>query len=125
MKTVACGLIYLALGTLLGAFGAHAIAGSITEQAMTTYHTAHQYQVTSAFAMIALGLCQSLWPSVRLTGALWTLFIGSLIFSGSLYSLALTGVRIWGAVTPIGGVLTIGSLCWAAWKLMAHKATTT
>lgn len=101
----------------LGAFGAHALEGRINVSLLTTYQTAVQYQMFHVTALLAVA-----WMAQRgRTAALqWSgrLFIaGIVLFSGSLYLLALTGIRVLGAITPIGGVALL-----AAWLLLARAA---
>jgi uncharacterized membrane protein YgdD (TMEM256/DUF423 family) len=72
-----------------------------------------------AFALLAVGWAQTRWPGTILTASGWLFVAGTLIFSGSLYALSLSGVRWLGAIAPIGGIaLLAGWLClaWAAWK---------
>jgi uncharacterized membrane protein YgdD (TMEM256/DUF423 family) len=86
-----------------GAFGAHALEDVLTPDRLETWNTAARYQLVHAVALLAaLGAAPGRLAQVA---ALWT--IGTLIFSGSLYLLCLTGVAILGAVTPVGGVLLI------------------
>lgn len=123
MKLVAGSLAYLALAVVLGAFVAHSLKGRLDEAATAVFHTGQTYQVTSALALAILGFCQAHWPSVKLKWPALLLVLGSLVFSGSLYALAMSGVRAWGAVTPIGGVLVITSLLWSS--LALYRSATT
>jgi uncharacterized membrane protein YgdD (TMEM256/DUF423 family) len=103
-----------------GAFGAH---GAADAQAKAWLQTGAQYQMIHALAVFA---CFVLW---RLGGAsaqiaAWLFLIGSLIFSGTLYLMALGAPRILGAITPVGGVMLIlgwGALAWAA--LVGERST--
>jgi uncharacterized membrane protein YgdD (TMEM256/DUF423 family) len=100
---------------LLGAFGAHALEGRIEVDLLGTYQTAVQYQMFHTVALFAVA-----WMAQRgtTTALKWSgrLFIaGIVLFSGSLYLLALTGVRVLGAITPVGGVAFL-----AAWLLLAR-----
>jgi uncharacterized membrane protein YgdD (TMEM256/DUF423 family) len=114
VRTVAWGFVSLALATLIGAFGAHAVKDKIPPASLAVFHTGQQYHVVVSFAVIGVGLL-SLWqPELRLKGPVVALTLGCLLFSGSLYALALSGVRILGAVTPIGGVAIVGSYLWIA-----------
>jgi uncharacterized membrane protein YgdD (TMEM256/DUF423 family) len=114
VKTIGWGFASLALATVIGAFGTHALRGVLSDSALAVFQTGQQYHVTASFALIALGLVQSRRSGPSLTLPVRLLGAGSVVFSGSLYALALTGVRAWGAVTPAGGVLIITSLTWAA-----------
>lgn len=101
-----------ATGCALGAFGAHALRGRLDAGMLEIYRTGVLYQLVHALALLgvaALGR-RLRWP--RLTAALFA--VGIVIFSGSLYTLAISGVRAWGAVTPAGGLCFI-----AGWLSMA------
>lgn len=103
---LACVLGALAVG--IGAFGAHGLRGKISPDLLEIYETGVKYHFYHALALLALGLAMpALWQSkwAPLAGGAWA--IGILIFSGSLYLLAITGVRWLGAITPIGGVAFI------------------
>lgn len=105
--------VYGLLGVLLGAFGAHALSGRLSQDMQAVWHTAVEYQFYHALALLGLGvLLRTGATGVWLHAAGLCLCAGVLIFSGSLYILALSGVRWWGAVTPIGGLLLI--VGWAA-----------
>ena len=117
--------ILLLLGSLsgffsvaAGAFGAHALKQKLTPDMLSVFEVGARYQIYHALAM-----CISAWATTIAPGILallsgW-LFSGSLIFSGSLYLLALTGVRVFGAITPIGGVLLL--LGWFCLAFAAFK----
>ena len=100
-----CGLLAVAFG----AFGAHALKEHLPPERLETYHLAARYQLWHALALVAVGVLADRHPRRALTVSGSDLLIGVIIFSGSLYALSLSGVRTWGAVTPIGGVsLMIG-----------------
>ncbi|MBS0583419.1 MAG: DUF423 domain-containing protein [Proteobacteria bacterium] len=100
------GAVCGALGVALGAFGAHALRGTLDEAALRTWHTAVEYQLWHALALliVALALPPSRW---RRLGA-FAFAAGIVLFSGSLYALALGAPRIVGAITPVGGIALIG-----------------
>jgi uncharacterized membrane protein YgdD (TMEM256/DUF423 family) len=119
--------LFLALGAaamlaavLLGAFGAHALKDRIAPDLLATYHTAVEYHVYHALGLLAVGLAALHLPeSAWLRAAGWAMAAGVVLFSGSLYALALTGIRTLGAVTPFGGVAFLGgwaALAWAVWR---------
>lgn len=95
-----------------GAFGAHALKHRLTPDLLVIFETAVRYQMYHALALLALGVMGGRTSSPWLDAAGWCFVIGTAVFSGSLYVLALTGVKAWGAVTPVGGLLLI--LGWAA-----------
>jgi uncharacterized membrane protein YgdD (TMEM256/DUF423 family) len=112
--------LYGALGVALGAFGAHGLRDQLTGAASGTWQTAVQYHLFHAVALLATGLWLRLAegaPALPLSVAGWSFVIGVLLFSGSLYALALGGPRVLGPVTPLGGLAFIVgwlSLMWAA-----------
>jgi uncharacterized membrane protein YgdD (TMEM256/DUF423 family) len=97
MMRLGAGFMFLAVG--LGAFGAHALKSRLEPDMLAIFETGVRYQVYHALALLLLASLRG--PSK----AGWCFTAGIALFSGSLYILALTGVRKWGAVTPIGGVL--------------------
>ena len=109
------------LAVAFGAFGAHALRGRLDQQHLDIYGTAVQYHFYHSLALLAVGLIALVQPEndlLRSSGWLFTL--GILLFSGSLYMLATSGVRWLGAVTPLGGLAFIAGwacLAAAAWKL--------
>ena len=110
------------LAVAAGAFAAHGLQGQIDERALQAFQTGAEYQVLHALALVAVGLLRRHGgPSPWLDAAGWCLFTGILLFSGSLYLLAISGVRWLGAITPLGGLAFIaGWACLAAtgWKLL-------
>jgi len=94
------------LGVALGAFGAHALKGSLDAEDLAIYQTGVQYQFGHALAILLAAILLQLNPDrpmFRLAGKLFG--AGTVVFSGSLYVLALSGVKWLGAITPLGGVL--------------------
>ncbi len=104
------GAIIGGLGVIAGAFGAHGLREFMNEKSLEVYETAAKYQMYHALALVAVGLTAlHVRPTVWLNLSGWSFLIGTLIFSGTLYGLALSGIRWLGAITPIGGVgLIIG-----------------
>ena len=116
------GRLWLALAALnglvavsAGAFGAHGVSDP---EVKAWLHTGAEYQLVHAAAGLA---CVALLRTMALQAGIagWLFGAGGLIFGGSLYLLALTGVRVWGAVTPIGGLLMI-----AGWAVLIWGALT-
>ena len=101
------------LTVAFGAFGAHALRQHLDTHALEVFHTGVQYQGLHALALFGTGLfALQAGPSRWLQAAGWSFVGGSLLFSGSLYALAITGSRAFAFVTPVGGTLfLIGWLC--------------
>jgi uncharacterized membrane protein YgdD (TMEM256/DUF423 family) len=98
------GAIFAGLSIALGAFGAHAFKEVLELSNRTeTYEIAARYQMYGALALIAVGILTDKIPHKFLTWAGYCFIVGTIIFSGSLYLICITGVKMWGAVAPIGG----------------------
>lgn len=114
------GSINMLLSVALGAFGAHGLRDRLTTDMLAVYQTAVQYHMIHAIGLLIVGVLVNYFsPSAWIHWAGWSLFIGIVIFSGSLYILSTTGIRWLGAITPIGGMAFIIGwlcLCIAAWK---------
>lgn len=114
-KYIQIGAFTAMLSVALGAFGAHLLEDRLTVDALETYHTAVQYQMFHSVGILIIALLLDRLPSQKL--AIWAaklLLTGIVIFSGSLYVLSLSGIKMLGAITPIGGVLFIaGWICLA------------
>ncbi len=109
------GCLLLFAGVGLGAFGAHALQDRLTEEGKRLYQTAVLYHLVHALGLLAVGWLATLKPTeplVRTAG--WSLVLGIALFSGSLYLLAITGVKKLGIITPFGGLAFLaGWLCLA------------
>jgi len=101
---VVLGALLAALGVALGAYGAHTLRTRLAPEALAVYQTAVQYHMWHALGLVAVGLlCYVLPTNGWLKTSGWLLALGIVLFSGSLYLLAVTGARWLGAVTPFGG----------------------
>ncbi|MFQ6047441.1 MAG: DUF423 domain-containing protein, partial [Gemmatimonadales bacterium] len=100
------------VAVLAGAFGAHALRGRISAELLATFETGVRYQMYHALALLSVALAYSRWSVAQFVWAGWLFIAGTVLFSGSLYLLSLTGTRWWGAVTPLGGLCFLGG--WAA-----------
>ncbi len=118
---LAIAAIFGGLSVAAGAFGAHALKERLSERSLEIFETAAQYQMYHALALllVALLLTQEDFPQPVLVASGWTFIIGILIFSGSLYALSLTGIKVLGAITPLGGAAFI-----AGWGALAIAAFT-
>lgn len=110
-KWTAVAAVLLALGVALGAFGAHGLRGRIDEYSMSIYERAVMYHLIHALGLLFVSMMP---PRPAVNWVAWLLVAGIVLFSGSLYVLAITGVRMLGAITPFGGVSFI-----AAWVVLA------
>ena len=100
----ACG----GLAVVLGAFGAHGLKRKIEDRLLDTFHTAVEYQLFHALALLLTAILLQQWgKSVPLEITAWAFMAGILLFSGSLYGLVLTDMKWLGPVTPIGGLCFI------------------
>jgi uncharacterized membrane protein YgdD (TMEM256/DUF423 family) len=103
------------LAVLAGAFGAHALRAVLPENLLNAYQTGVQYQIYHGLGLILLGILTRWSPDSRLLRwSGYSMLIGIVLFSGSLYGLALSGSRVLGVITPFGGILLMVS-----WLLLA------
>ena len=108
------GALSALVSVAAGAFGAHALRARLTPEYLAVFETAARYQMYHALGLLAVGWAVSRWPGAWPVWAGWLFVAGTVLFSGSLYILALSGIRWWGAVTPLGGVAFLaGWLCLA------------
>ncbi len=114
---ITAGAINMFIAVAAGAFGAHALKQSLSPEMLNIWHTAANYQMMHALGLIAIALLMPRFNQVLLKRAGLIMLIGILIFSGSLYALALSGIHILGAITPIGGVAFL-----LAWVMLASAA---
>jgi uncharacterized membrane protein YgdD (TMEM256/DUF423 family) len=111
---VAAGAINAALAVAAGAFAAHALRERLDPRALEVFETGARYHMFHALAMIACGLVAARVPG-------WIFQAGIVLFCGSLYALALSGVKLLGAVTPIGGVLFLVAWIWLAVAMLRAR----
>jgi uncharacterized membrane protein YgdD (TMEM256/DUF423 family) len=116
MKTFfVLGCINAFLSVTLGAFGAHMLKAKIAPEMLIAWEKGVDYQMYHALALLVVALCIKQWPEVRrVRTAGFLLFVGIILFSGSLYALVLTQVKMLGVITPIGGI----TFLWG-WILLA------
>lgn len=108
-----------ALGMAAGAFGAHILRVRVAPEMLAAFETGVLYQLVHALALIGVAWATTRWPGRATVIAGWLFLAGTLLFSGSLYALALSGAFFFGAVTPLGGLALIAGwlvLAWAAWQ---------
>ena len=106
-------------GVALGAFAAHGLKSRLGPDLLATFEIGVRYQMFHALALLAVGWAQTRWPGAALTASGWLFVAGTLLFSGSLYALSLSGEKWLGAVAPVGGLALLGGwlcLAWGAWR---------
>jgi uncharacterized membrane protein YgdD (TMEM256/DUF423 family) len=116
-RWIAIGSLSAALSVILGAFGAHALKDTLAPDQLAVWNTAVHYHALHALALIAFGVIAELRHMRALPA--WCFLAGTVLFSGSLYALALGAPRWSGAITPFGGVAFITgwlALAWCAWR---------
>ncbi len=119
-QLVVSGAILALLGVGLGAFGAHALKARLAADMLAVYQTGVQYHLWHALGVVLIGILVQLLPGAKwLPVAGWMMVAGIVIFSGSLYALSVTGMRMLGAVTPLGGVAFL-----LAWGMVAYAVLT-
>jgi uncharacterized membrane protein YgdD (TMEM256/DUF423 family) len=114
------GCVVGLLGVAAGAFGAHALRARLSADLLAVFETGARYQMYHALALLAVALAAARRPGGGWALPGWLFAAGVLVFSGSLYLLALTGARWLGAVTPLGGLCLLGG--WAALALAGWRA---
>ena len=113
------GALAAFLAVAAGAFGAHALRSRLSSEMLAIFETGARYQMYHALALLLVDALMPRMGGWLVVSAGWLFTAGIVIFSGSLYVLALTGVRGLGAVTPVGGAAFLaawGCLAWAAWR---------
>ena len=104
--------VVMFLGVSIGAFGAHGLKNVLTDPMKRVYETGVHYQLIHGLALFVVAWLASRTDHATVTAAGWFFVAGILLFSGSLYALSITGVRILGAITPLGGLAFLaGWLC--------------
>lgn len=116
---IATGAINGALAVAAGAFGAHGLKAKLAPELLATWQTGAEYHMYHALALVLAGVLMSALPAPNstLNAAGIALLVGIVLFSGSLYALSLSGVKMLGAITPFGGLAFI-----AGWLLLAVAA---
>jgi Uncharacterized small membrane protein len=114
---IALGAISGFLAVAAGAFGAHGLKARLSPDLLAIFETGAHYQMYHALALLLIGVIAKSKESALVDAAGWCMIAGTVLFSGSLYVLALTGVRWLGAITPLGGLAFL-----AGWLLLAIAA---
>ena len=123
--TIGLKMIFLSLGAIFalisvgaGAFGAHALKTTLPADRLDIFDTAAKYQMYHALALCVVGWAEQHFARGSFGVSGWMFVAGIVLFSGSLYILSLSGVRWWGAVTPLGGVAFLIGWATLAWQFL-------
>ena len=111
------GSVAALIGVGFGAFGAHGLRGRLSPDMLAVFETGVRYQMYHAFALLITALALARFDGWLLRAAGWLFTAGIVLFSGSLYALALSGVTVLGAITPLGGLAFLAG--WACFIIAA------
>jgi len=117
---IAIAAVFGLLAVIAGAAGTHALRDTLGADALRTFETAARFQMYHALALLAVGIVSMRWQTRILTVSATLFTLGTILFSGSLYILALSGISIFGAIAPIGGISLMAG--WASLILAAFRA---
>lgn len=107
------------LAVAIGAFAAHGLKGKLPQDLFDVFEVGARYHMYHALALLGTAWAVARWPGPATTTAGWCFVAGTVLFSGSLYALALTGIRPLGAITPLGGVCFLAG--WVALVVAAIR----
>ena len=113
------GALSACIGVAAGAFAAHGLKSRMSIEMLSIFEVGVRYQMYHAFALFVTTWVLSKWPSLLITAGGWLFVVGTLLFSGSLYLLCVSGIRWLGAITPFGGLAFLaGWICiaWGVWR---------
>lgn len=116
------GCLSAFIAVAAGAFGAHALRDKLSPDLLNTFEVGVRYQMYHALALLAVAWAISHWPNSNAALAGWLFTAGTILFSGSLYAMSLSGVRGFGAITPLGGLLFILGWLYMAWTIFQARA---
>ena len=111
---ISLGAINAAIAVAAGAFAAHGLKQRLDDYALGVFETGARYHMYHALAIILVGVLAGAVPRAQTSA--WLFQAGIVLFSGSLYALALTGTKALGAITPIGGVGFLAGWAWLPWS---------
>ena len=111
------GAVAAFIGVGFGAFGAHGLRGRLSPEMLSVFETGVRYQMYHAFAILVTALALARFDGALVRAAGWCFTAGIVLFSGSLYAVALTDVRMLGAITPLGGLAFLAG--WACLIIVA------
>ena len=104
----------------IGAFAAHGLKGKLPADLFDVFEVGARYHMYHALALLGTAWAATRWPGAATTWAGWLFVAGIVLFSGSLYTLAVTGIRPLGAITPLGGVCFIAGWVALGWAALSH-----
>ena len=114
MNWIMTGAISALIAVAAGAFGAHALKERLSENLLNAFEVGVRYQFYHALALLLMGVLVQRMPGANT--AAWCFLVGTILFSGSLYALALTGLKFFGPITPLGGVVLMAGWAMLAWS---------
>ncbi|WP_151735420.1 DUF423 domain-containing protein ['Paenibacillus yunnanensis' Narsing Rao et al. 2020] len=120
-RLLAWGALLAMLSVAIGAFGAHLLEDRISEHYMEVYETGVHYHMVHALGILLIAIVAGVWGESR--RLLWSgrlLIAGIILFSGSLYLLSISGIKVLGAITPLGGVCFIAGWICLALEALSH-----
>jgi uncharacterized membrane protein YgdD (TMEM256/DUF423 family) len=115
------GSVSALIAVAAGAFGAHALRQRLAPDLLAVFETGVRYQMYHALGLLAVAWAASRWSLPQISLAGWLFLAGIVVFSGSLYVLSLTGMRWFGAVTPLGGLCFLAGWICLAWGIAAGR----
>jgi uncharacterized membrane protein YgdD (TMEM256/DUF423 family) len=114
----AIGAVSAFISVAAGAFGAHGLRNRLGPEMLSVFEVGARYQMYHALALMAAAWAVSKWPGSMAAASGWCFVAGTLLFSGSLYLLSLTGLKWLGAVTPFGGLAFLAGWLCLAWSAL-------
>ena len=120
-RILVIGALMTGIGVAAGAFGVHGLRPILSEKMMAVFETGVRYHLIHSLAMLIAGLSAHWFNHRAFVKAGWSFFVGILIFSGSLFTLALTDIRTLGMFTPLGGLAFLIGWGFLAWGYGNHS----
>lgn len=118
---VIAAAINMLIAVAAGAFGAHALKAVVSSDMLAVWHTAVTYQIAHALGLFVIALLMPRFKPALLARAGMVMLAGIVVFSGSLYALAFSGLRMLGAITPIGGAAFLLAWAMVAWAALRDE----
>jgi uncharacterized membrane protein YgdD (TMEM256/DUF423 family) len=116
------GAVLALIGVAAGAFGTHALRARLATERLAAFETGVRYQLLHALALFAVAWLAERVPHPAVRQAGWLLLVGTVVFSGSLYALTLSGIGAFGLVTPFGGLALLAGWAWLCRGLWSARA---